>query len=148
MPTYYPAMAGKKAYLDHLAKVPLFSSLTTRELQQIAKAADEVQIAAGTTIIQQGQTGREAFVIVDGSATVKRNGKRVTTLGPGDVVGELALLDHGPRTAEVTCDTDCTLLVLDARSFAGAITELPNLATKIMATLASRIRELDKRSYG
>ena len=148
MPTYYPAMAGKKAYLDHLAKVPLFSSLTTRELQQVARAADQVQVAAGTTIIEQGQTGREAFVIIDGTATVKRNGKRVATLGPGDVAGELALLDHGPRTAEVTCDTDCTLLVLDARSFAGVVTELPNLATKMMASLAGRIRELDRKSYG
>ena len=67
--------------------------------------------------------GREAFVIVDGSATVKRNGKKVATLGPGAVVGELSLLDHGPRTATVTTDTDTTVLVIDQRHFLGVLDE-------------------------
>lgn len=141
-------MAAKKAYLDHLAKVPLFSSMTTRDLQRIAKATDEVKLPAGTTIIDQGQMGREAFVIVDGTATVRRNGKKVTTLGPGAIVGELSLLDRGPRTATVTCDTDCTLLVIESRAFAATIDDVPALAHKLLAALASRIRELDRKSYG
>ena len=141
-------MPGKKAYLDKLAQVQLFSSLSTRELQRLARASDEVKLPAGTTIIDQGQTGREAFVILDGTATVRRNGKKVAPLGPGAIVGELSLLDHGPRTATVTCDTDCTLLVLEARAFAAVIDEVPALAHKLMASLATRIRDLDRQSYG
>ncbi len=141
-------MPGKKAYLDHLARVPLFSSLSTRELQRVARVTDEVKLPAGTTIIDQGQTGREAFIIAEGTATVRRNGKKVATLGPGAIVGELSLLDHGPRTATVTCDTDCSLLVIEARAFAAIIDEVPALAHKLMARLASRIRDLDQKSYG
>ena len=58
-------------------------------------------MTAGSLIVDQGQTGREAFVILDGNVTVKRNGRKVATLGPGAIVGELSLLDHGPRTATV-----------------------------------------------
>ena len=97
-------MASKRAYLDHLRNVPLFSSCSTRELQTIAKAADELTVPAGHQLTDQGQMGREAFVLIDGSVTVKRNGKKVTNLGPGSVVGELSLLDHGPRTATVVTD--------------------------------------------
>lgn len=141
-------MAGKRAYLDHLAKVPLFSSMNTRDLQRIARATDEVHLGAGTTVIDQGQTGREAFVILDGTVTVRRNGKKVATLGPGAIVGELSLLDHGPRTASVTCDTDCTLLVIEGRAFSGILDEVPALSHKLLSSLAARIRELDRRSFG
>lgn len=141
-------MAGKRAYLDHLAKVPLFSSMNTRDLQRIARATDEIELGAGTTVIDQGQTGREAFVIVEGTVTVRRNGKKVATLGPGAIVGELALLDRGPRSASVTCDTDCTMLVIEGRAFSGILDEVPALAHKLLASLAGRIRELDRRSFG
>src|SRR3954447_1399521 len=141
-------MAGKRAYLDHLRNVPLFSSCTTRDLQKIASAADEIQVPAGHVLVDQGQAGREAFVIVDGSATVRRNGKKVTTLGPGAVVGELSLLDHGPRTATVVADTDTSVLVIDQRHSLPVLDEVPALAHKLLATLASRIREFDRQYYG
>ena len=64
---------------------------------------------------------------------MKRNGRKVTTLGPGAVMGELSLLDHGPRTATVTCDTDCSLLVIDQRHFLGVIDEVPSIAAKLLA---------------
>jgi CRP-like cAMP-binding protein len=141
-------MAGKRAYLDHLRNVPLFSSCTTRDLQKIASAADEIQVPAGHVLVDQGQAGREAFVIVDGSATVRRNGKKVTTLGPGSVVGELSLLDHGPRTATVIADVDTTVLVVDQRHFLAVLDEVPALAHKLLASLATRIREFDRQYYG
>ena len=74
---------------------------------------------AGSLIVDQGQTGREAFVLLEGNVTVKRNGKKITTMGPGSIVGELSLLDHGPRTATVTCETDCLFLLLSQRTFLG-----------------------------
>lgn len=114
----------------------------------MARASDEVTLPAGRNLCEQGSIGREAFVIVGGSAEVRRNGRRVATLGPGDCFGELALLDHGPRTATVTAVTDIDVLVLGAREFAGILDEVPPIAHKLLKSLASRIRELDTKTYG
>jgi len=141
-------MASKTAHLEHLRNVNLFQGCSTKELQKIAKAGDEITMPAGSLIVDQGQTGREAFIVLEGSVTVKRNGKKVATGGSGTVVGELSLLDHGPRTATVVCDTECTLLILDQRHFMGVIDEVPTIAHKLMASLAGRIRELDRQYFG
>ncbi len=141
-------MASKKAYVDHLRSVPLFAACTRKELELIARSGDEINMTAGTLIVDQGQTGHEAFVVVDGSVLVKRNGRKVATLGPGAVVGELSLLDHGPRTARVECESDCTLFVIAQRNFLGVLDEVPSIAHKLLAALAGRIRELDRAYYG
>jgi CRP/FNR family transcriptional regulator, cyclic AMP receptor protein len=140
-------MASKKHHVDHLRQVSLFSGCSQRDLEKIAKAGDEVRMAAGSLIVDQGQTGREAFVVLDGTVTVKRNGKKVASLGSGTVVGELSLLDHGPRTA-VICETDCTLLLLSQRHFMAVVDDVPALAHKLLASLAGRIRDLDRQYYG
>ncbi|MGE0877265.1 MAG: cyclic nucleotide-binding domain-containing protein [Acidimicrobiia bacterium] len=141
-------MAGKGDYLEHLARVPLFTSLSKRDLQKIAKAVEETSVEKGVTLVEQGSSGKEAFVIVNGTASVKRNGKKVATLGPGAVVGELSLLDRGPRTASVIADSDLTFLVIDQRHFWGLIEDVPAVAHKLLSTLAGRIRELDRQSFG
>jgi CRP-like cAMP-binding protein len=141
-------MASKKAYLDHLRNVPLFAGCTNKELERIARSGDEIKMTAGSLLVDQGQTGREAFVVLDGQVTVKRNGRKVTTLEPGGIVGELSLLDHGPRTATVVCETDCTLFVIDQRHFLAVLDDVPTLAHKMLASLAGRIRDLDRAYYG
>lgn len=141
-------MASKKAYLEHLRNVSLFQGCSTKDLEKIAKAGDEITMPAGSLIVDQGQTGREAFVILEGTVQVKRNGKKVGSFGPGTVVGELSLLDHGPRTATVTCESDCTMLLLDQRHFMGVLDDVPTLAHKLLATLAGRIRDLDRQYFG
>lgn len=139
---------GRDAHLDHLGSIPLFSALSRKELQLVAKASDEVTIKQGHELTRQGDIGREMFVLVDGTVTVRRNGRKVRTLEPGSAVGEFALLDRGPRTATVVADTDCRVLVLGAREFAGILDEVPGLAHKIMANLAAKVRELDTQVYG
>ena len=141
-------MASKKTPLQYLAQVPLFSSCSTRDLGKIAKAADRINMVAGTTIITQGTAGKQAFVLLSGSATVKRNGKKIATVQVGAIVGELSLLDRGSRTATVVCDTDCELLVIDARHLFAVIDEVPAMAHKLLAALATRIRDLDRAHYG
>jgi CRP-like cAMP-binding protein len=141
-------MASKKTPLQYLAQVPLFSSCSTRDLGKIAKAADRINMVAGTTIITQGTAGKQAFVLLSGSATVKRNGKKIATVQAGASVGELSLLDRGSRTATVVCDTDCELLVIDARHLFAVIDEVPAMAHKLLAALATRIRDLDRAHYG
>ncbi len=141
-------MASKKQHLESLGRVDLFSACSRKELEKVAKAGDEITMTAGTLIVDQGQTGREAFVILDGDVLVKRNNRKIATLGPGDVVGELSLLDHGPRTATAICETDCTLLVIDQRRFLGVLDTVPAIGHKLMARLAGRIRDLDRQYYG
>ena len=99
-------------------------------------------------IIDQGQIGKEAYILLSGTATVRRNGKKVATLGAGNIVGELSLFDHGPRTATVVADTECTALVITHRNLIGVIDSVPALAHKIMASMAARIREFDRASFG
>lgn len=141
-------MATRSKHLEHLAEIPLFSALSKKDLQRIAKASNEISREAGTVLVDQGDAGREAFVVIEGTATVKRNGRKVGTLGPGDAIGELSLLDHGPRTATVTADTPITVLVLSAREFSGVVEEVPGLAHKLLTQLAARVRELDRQIYG
>ncbi len=139
---------GKSSNIQHLANMPLFAGCSNRELQAVAKVGDEITMTTGTVIVDQGQMGREAFVVLEGQVTVKRNGRKVNTLGTGAVVGELSLLDHGPRTATVTCDTDCRLFVIDQRHFRGVLEHHPSIAMKLLGVLSARIRELDRQSFG
>ncbi|MGE3619751.1 MAG: cyclic nucleotide-binding domain-containing protein [Acidimicrobiia bacterium] len=139
---------ARSAHLDHLASVPLFSACTRKELQHVAQTTDELDVAAGTVLCEQGAIGREAFVVVEGTATVRRSGRKVATLGPGTCIGELALLDHGPRTATVVADTPMTVLVIGPREFAGLLESVPSIARKLLQSLAARIRDLDSKTYG
>ena len=141
-------MASKKFQLESLKNVPLFNACSKKELETVAKAADEIMMTEGSLIVDQGQTGREAFVILSGEVTIKRSGRKVATLGAGDVVGELSLLDHGPRTASAICATDCTLLVIDQRRFISVLDDVPSIAHKLMGVLASRIRQMDRSVFG
>lgn len=144
---YTPAVA-KTAYLDHLSQVPLFRSLSRRDLQKVARAADELRVEAGRVLTEQGTVGRECFVIVEGTAAVRRNGRKVATLGAGDAVGELALLDRGPRTATVVAEGPMTVLVIGARELSGLLDDVPALGKKLLAALAARVRELDGKAFG
>ncbi len=132
--------------LEHLAQVRLFSALTKKELTVIGQACDEVDVTAGTDVVSEGTAGHEFYLILDGSATVKRRGRKVATLGPSQYFGELAILDKGVRTATVTADTPMTLLVIGQREFSAVLDEVPALAHKLLSTMAARLREADERS--
>ncbi len=133
------------AYLEHLGSIPLFSACSKKELQKIARATDELTVEIGKVLTEQGRPGHEAFVIVEGEATVEIGGRVVTKLGPGTHFGELALLDGGPRTATVTATTELTLLVISQRAFFSLLDEVPGLSRKILTTMAGMVRDLDNR---
>jgi len=141
-------MASKSAQIEHLQNVKLFSGCSKRDLQHVARAGDVITMTAGTTIVDQGQMGREAFVILSGTVAVHRGGRKITTLGEGDVVGELSLLDHGPRTASAICEEECSLFVLDQRHFRKVLEDQPAIAFKLLGTLAGYIRSLDRKYFG
>lgn len=126
--------------VDRLARIPLFSGCSDRDLKRLVRASDEVSLDAGTVLTSEGELGREVFVILTGAAEVTREGTVVATLGPGDHVGELSLLDGGPRTATVTTTEDTTVLVLTRQAFNGVLDEIPTLAHKLLVSLAHRLR--------
>lgn len=139
-------MRARNGYLDHLGNVPLFSACSKRDLQQIAKASDEVKVPADKLLVEEGKPGHEFFLILDGYATVVRNGRKAATLGPGEYFGELALLDRGLRSATVKAASDMNVLVLGQREFAGVLEEVPALARKLLSAMATRLREADAKA--
>jgi CRP-like cAMP-binding protein len=139
-------MARQDAFIEHLQQVPLFSACSKRDLQLVARRAEDVRVAAGKVLVNEGETGHEFFVIIDGSARVTRRGKRVATLGAGSAFGELALLDKAPRNATVIAETPMELVVLGQREFAGIIDEVPGFSRKLLAGMANRLREADAKA--
>jgi len=137
----------KDQYLEHLAKVPLFSACSKKELQTIARASDTVEVPAGKVLVEEGKPGHEFFLIIDGNASVKRGKREIAKLGPGQYFGELALLDRGPRSASVIAKDDMEVLVLGQSEFAGGIDEVPALAHKLLTSMAQRLREADAKAY-
>jgi CRP/FNR family cyclic AMP-dependent transcriptional regulator len=136
---------GKKEHLNLLEVVPLFHGLSTKEMGRLAKVTDEVTIGAGSVIAEEGEPGDAFYLIVDGSAAVKRKGKKIATLGTGDFFGEMSLLDEGMRSASVELIRDSTLLVIHGTDFAVIVNEMPGVATKLLRGLAARLRAADHR---
>jgi CRP/FNR family transcriptional regulator, cyclic AMP receptor protein len=140
------ARLRRDAFLDHLAEVPLFSALSKKDLQLVARNTEDVKVDAGKVLVSEGSAGTEFFVIVDGKARVTRRGKKIAELGPGGFFGDLALLDRAPRNATVVAETPMEVLVLGQREFAALIDEVPGFAHKLLAGLARRLREADAKS--
>jgi CRP/FNR family transcriptional regulator, cyclic AMP receptor protein len=130
---------GRDAKIRLLSGVALFSPCAKHELRRIAALVDEIEAPKGKTLAREGETGVEFFVVVEGTATATRRGRKVATIGPGSFFGELALLDQGPRAATVTADTDMQLLVLTSRSFS-ALLDTPSVSRRILRGMAVRLR--------
>ncbi|MBP9054254.1 MAG: cyclic nucleotide-binding domain-containing protein, partial [Ilumatobacteraceae bacterium] len=105
-------MANRGVYVEHLRRVALFAGLTKKELEQVASAGSEVDVAAGKVLMEQGHSGSDAFIVLKGTFVVRRNGRKVAELNAGDIAAELALLDDGPRSATVECISDGSVLVI------------------------------------
>ncbi len=127
------------AKLDLLKQVPLFEQCSKKDLQRIAQISDELDFRAGKVLIEEGERGREFFVIVDGEVEVRRKGSKIATLGPGDFVGEMALLSKVPRTATVTTITEVVVLVITDRAFLDLMNKTPDLWLKVARALAERV---------
>ncbi len=138
---------ARDAWLNHLAQVPLFSQCTKKQLQSVAAASIELTVEAGKVLVTEGEPGHECFVIVDGTASVNRKGEQIATLGAGDVVGELAPLTGGPRTATVVAETPMEVLVIGQREFAGLLEDVPGFAVRVLHNLAHRMVELEELAF-
>jgi CRP/FNR family transcriptional regulator, cyclic AMP receptor protein len=130
---------GHNSKIDLIKRVPLFGSASRRELEEIASIADEIDLPEGKTLITEGDTGREFFVLVDGTADVQRGGKKVASIGPGDFFGEIALITKTPRNATITTTSRVRALVITDRAFRQLLDHSPQIAVGVLTALAERL---------
>jgi CRP-like cAMP-binding protein len=129
--------------LDLLHRIPLFNRFDRKHLERLGMLTEEVDVPAGKVLIRQSELGDDLMIIVSGAVSVERDGTKVNRLGPGEFFGEIAVIDRGPRTATVTSETPCRLLVVNHRDFHALMDEFPDVAAQVLATLAHRLRSLD-----
>jgi CRP-like cAMP-binding protein len=132
-------MLHKDRKVELLKHVPLFSGCSKTELGEVARVADEIDFRAGKTLIKEGSPGREFFVLVDGTADIKRKGRKIDSAGPGDFFGEMALLSDQPRNATVVTTSPVDALVVTARNFRTLVETNPLIALKVMRAVADRL---------
>ena len=127
--------------INALGRIPLFSELSKKELVFLARMTTEVDVREGSTLVRQGEMGREAMIIESGTAVVRRNNRKIDDVGPGDFFGEMSLIDHMPRNADVVATSDMTVLVMDSREFSTVLDTYPKVAVKILKTVVERLVE-------
>jgi CRP-like cAMP-binding protein len=126
----------------HLATVPLFHDLSKKQLRLISQLATELDEPAGTVLIQEGKPGHEFIVVIEGEIEIRQHDRVIGEHGAGSYVGEIALLEHCPRTATVVAKTPVRLEVIGQREFSGLLAEVPELSRQVKATAARRLAEV------
>jgi CRP/FNR family transcriptional regulator, cyclic AMP receptor protein len=125
--------------VEALGRAPLFEGLSRKQLVQLARVSEDLEVRPGKVLCKEGEIGEEFFVIVDGEVEVTKNGKRLATRGGGEFFGEIALLEEIPRTATVTARTPVRLFVLTRRAFRQLIRDNPGIERKVLRALARRL---------
>jgi CRP-like cAMP-binding protein len=129
---------------DRLQGVPWFAACTEEQLSEMARIAERLRIQAGEVILREGRLGRELFVVLEGTATVTREGHVVNILHAGDHFGELAAIEAVPRSATVSATTDLEVLIVGPREFE-TMMDIPGFRNALLSGMSRRIREADDR---
>jgi CRP/FNR family transcriptional regulator, cyclic AMP receptor protein len=128
--------------VEALKRAPLFEGLSKKELTQLARVSEDMEIPEGKTLTKEGELGHEFFVIVEGETEIKRKGRNLGTRGAGDFIGEIALLEQVRRTATVKAKTPLRVFVLTSKDFHHLLEESPNVERKVLRALAKRVADL------
>jgi CRP/FNR family transcriptional regulator, cyclic AMP receptor protein len=123
-----------------LSAVGLFSGCSKKELQSVAGLCTPLSLEQGFVLTTEGTPGLQCFVIADGMASVTIGGRKVGEVGPGECVGEMALLDGGPRSATVTAESPMNVYALSVSEFRSLLRVSPAILGKIAISLAQRLR--------
>lgn len=128
---------------DRLKTIPIFSELSKKELKTVSRLMTQIDVKQGRALTRQGEVGREFMIILEGTAVVRRNGRKIATLGPGDFLGELAVLSGAPRTADVVATSDMSLETLNRREFMSLLDESAAIAKKVLVGAVKRLHDLE-----
>jgi CRP-like cAMP-binding protein len=126
-----------------LSSVPLFEGLSKKHLQQVLKLATRIDAAEGKVLTREGEEGREFILILEGDVEIRKGDDVIATQSAGSYIGEIALIEHQPRTATVVATTPVVLDVIGQREFATLLEDEPEIGKKIKATAAERLAKLD-----
>jgi CRP-like cAMP-binding protein len=141
-------MAKQAPNASILSTIPIFAGLTKKELASIQRMMSKTPIAAGREFIKQGTVGREAFIILSGDASVWKDGKLIAAVGPGAVIGEMALLSGTPRNASVKAESDLTVEVLDSREFSDFLDANAAVTRKVLKATIIRLMHAESSLLG
>lgn len=125
--------------IESLRRVPALATLPAQELKRLAALADVLEFPEGRVLVEQGRRGDEAFLVLEGEVRVVRDGVEVSRLGPGQFVGEMALLDGHPRSATVVTTTPSRMLVFSVVSFSKMENTSVELSHRVLIQLAERL---------
>jgi CRP/FNR family transcriptional regulator, cyclic AMP receptor protein len=123
-----------------LERVPLFAGLSHKEREKVARWSDAIDLPEGKHLLDEGRLPHEFFVIIEGEVEVVHDGEHLATLGQGDFFGEIALIEHGRRTASVVTSAPTTLAVMSPRSFDAMRREMPQVAGRIDEAIRARLK--------
>jgi CRP-like cAMP-binding protein len=135
-------MLHKDGKIELLKQVPLFSRCNKKQLAAIATLADLIDMPAGKLLVREGSPGRDFMVIVEGAVDVSRQGHKINALGPGDFIGEMALISGTPRNATVTTTRNSSLLVVTERQFWALLEQTPGMQMSVIKALGERLQSL------
>jgi len=136
-------------YEDQLKQVELFENLDTKEVRLLAKTCTERQYPAGAVLMKEGEPGAGLFILVEGKVSVAQGQppREIATLGAGEVIGEMALLDDLPRSATVTALAPSRCLLVPVWDFRATLRESPDIAIKLLAQLSRRLRKTEQQLH-
>ncbi len=137
-----------KQEIEHLSRLPLLAACSKRELRRLAASTHVETFEADQDLITAGEPSKRAYVIVAGRAVVRRNGRKIAELGPGDLTGELGLLLGRERLASVSATTPLEALILEQDALRDAIDEVPGLGWKLLQAVARRMEENAQENRG
>ena len=138
-------MFSKKERVSRLGQVRLFKELSKSDLKELEDIGRVVEHAPGHTIIDQGESGAGFHMILSGEVKVVRGGRTVARLGPGEVFGEMALIDGGPRTATVVAETDTTTFAIATWDFRALVKKRPGMSWSLLLSMTERLREAQRK---
>ena len=136
-------MRRKNEKVVELGKLELFRRCGRRDLELLASIAEEVTFESGEALCREGQFAYDCFVIVSGEVEVRVHDQVIAVLGPGEVVGEMALLDGGRRAASVVALTDIRTFEIERRRLEPLLGRAPAVARAMLEQLSSRLRQVD-----
>lgn len=135
-------MAPDKTTVERLSQIDLFRRCTKKDLEAVAGIVEEVDVAAGTVLCEQGRIADACYIVVEGHADIVVGDKVVSQAEAGRPIGEMALLDHLPRSATVTARSPMHLYKLDAHRFEEVLRTQPAIARGLLEHLSRTVRDL------
>ena len=130
---------SNKEKVELLRRIPLFAECSKAEITEVAISADEREAPEGDRLTEEGRPGREFFILVEGGVAVRRGGRKLGDLRPGDWFGEMAILRYKPRAATVTATSPVRVLVISDRHFRQVVETTPRIALKVLQSVAQRL---------